>query len=516
MTRARRRQTLRRDVSLAVLHRARTERDHHEDLGCSILGPPSRPVRDAHHWLKREVQRLGAAAARRQARALVRALEARPEYRALSSGQRRAGRSVLRDEVLFPRVAETPPRVLHVRRGGLGFDVPVRPGEWAAVADLCAQLARGLSAGDARAFSKSGAAGTVLAELAGAGWLEAHSPASAPDGFTFVGHHTTLLRDGGSSVLIDPYFRPMSEVDLPTFPALQGRDLGPIDAVCITHSHGDHLHLGSLLTLPRDTRIFVPPVERESLFSTDCVARLEQLGFTRVEALPWFSSRRVGALTVQALPFFGEQPTDGEGVYPGLFNVGSTWVVRGPRRSAAFLADAGADVRGSMAEVCRLAARGGPVEVLFCGVRGFRLEPIFFGFTTLDAYLVNVPADALTRPQQLMAGPREALAWARALGASALVPCADGGAPWYWREGMGPRYPGYPGLPVDGASWQEENPDADPFPERVALARRRGDPEVLLLRPGERVVPGAPARPLLGQRWPFGEPPPLQAARRAR
>ena len=55
------------------------------------------------------------------------------------------------------------------------------------------------------------------------------------------------------------------------------------EGVAITefpHAHGDHFHLGSLLQLPRDTRIFVPFVERESLFSTDCVLRLNQLGFT--------------------------------------------------------------------------------------------------------------------------------------------------------------------------------------------------------------------------------------------
>ena len=107
------------------------------------------------------------------------------------------------------------------------------------------------------------------------------------------------------------------------------------------------------------------------------------------------------------------------------------------------------------------------MDVLFCGVRGFRLAPIFFGFTTLDAFLVNVPRGALTKPQQLMAGPEEALRYGELLGARYVVPCADGGAPWYWREGMGPRYEGYPGEPVSGASLMDENPDADPYPERL-------------------------------------------------
>ena len=157
-------------------------------------------------------------------------------------------------------------------------------------------------------------------------------------------------------------------------------------------------------------------------------------------------------MQVRALPFYGEQPTDEEGLYPGLFNEGNTWLVRAPGFSAAFFADAGHDVRGDMRDVCRAVRKEAPVDVLFCGIRGFRLKPLFYGFTTLEAFLVNVPLQALTRPQRLMAGPEEALEYGRLLGARDVVPCADGGAPWYWREGMGPRYPGYPGEPVGGAS----------------------------------------------------------------
>jgi L-ascorbate metabolism protein UlaG (beta-lactamase superfamily) len=286
-----------------------------------------------------------------------------------------------------------------------------------------------------------------------------------------------------------------------------------VDAVLITHSHGDHFHLGSLLQLPRDTRIFVPAVERESLFSTDCVLRLTQLGFTRVEPLRWGEERQVGDVTVRALPFHGEQPTDEAGLYPELFNEGNTWLVRSPGFSAAFFADAGHDVRGDMRGVCRRIRQESPVDVLFCGVRGFRLKPLFFGFTTLDAFLVDVPIASLTRPQQLMAGPEEALEFGELIGARYVVPCADGGAPWYWREGMGPRYPGYPGEPVSGASTLDENPDADPYPERLEQIRREqgSGPRALLLRPGEGMHwRGRKAPEIVRHRrftWPFGDPP---------
>lgn len=504
--------TLQRGVSLAVLASARSEAEHHEDLGCSIQGPASRPVRRAHVALKRQLAALGPERALREARPLVRWLEETPRYAALCEGRkRRQGRRVLRHEVLFPDASRHRPRVLHLRQEQLGLDFPVARGAWPAISELFATLARGASRAELRALAAVPSVGELITDMAGAGWLVPHEgPVQVPEpGALFVGHNTVLVAGREGRVLVDPYFRPMSGIDPPGYQPMHPRDLGPVDAVLITHSHGDHFHLGSLLQLPRDTRIFVPAVERESLFSTDCVLRLTQLGFTRVEPLHWGEERQVGDLTVRALPFHGEQPTDGQGLYPDLFNEGNTWLVRAPGFSAAFFADAGHDVRGDMRAVCRRVRREGPVDVLFCGVRGFKLKPLFFGFTTLDAFLVDVPEEALTRPQQLMAGPEEALEFGELLGARYVVPCADGGAPWYWREGMGPRYPGYPGEPVSGASTLDENPDADPYPERLEEIRReaRKGPQALLLRPGEALHwRGRKAPEVIRQRgflWPF-------------
>src|SRR5205823_2978303 len=92
-------------------------------------------------------------------------------------------------------------------------------------------------------------------------------------------------------------------------------------------------------------------------------------------------------------------------------------------------------------------------------------------------------------------------------GARWLVPYADGGAPWHWNVGLGPR--------LDGTG--SENPGFDPFPERLADARRTrvvapdgsttGSPvEVLLLRPGDSVVDprgGARRARVAGHGWPY-------------
>ncbi len=497
---------LARGVSLCVLTRARTEQDRHEDLGCSIQGPVSRKIRRAHAPLKQVLARLGPEAARTQARELVRWLEQTPGYAQLCRpGARRAGRRPLREEVLFPDPARTPPRVLHVRKGELGLDVAVPKGGWPELVDLLAALTDGLTS-----LPRSG----WLAELCGAlkqvrGLIPHEGPVRvAPDSVLHVGHNTFLVAGARGRVLVDPYFRPSSPVDLPAYQPLQAADLGRVDAVVITHSHGDHFHLGSLAQLPRTTRVFVPHVTRESLLATDCALRLEALGFVRVERLRWGEARDVEDVRVEALPFYGEQPTGGRGVYEGLFNEGNTWRLATPRLSCAFFADAGRDVRGDMEDVCRRLA---PTQLLFCGIRGFRLRPIHYGFSTLDAYLANVPEAALTEPQQLMADAAEALRYGGLMGAQAVVPCADGGAPWYWREGMGPWYPGYPGVPVEGASALAENPDADPYPERLAQERRRGRgsrlPAALVQRPGSvlHLNRGVPrVRALEGLEWPFG------------
>ncbi len=78
------------------------------------------------------------------------------------------------------------------------------------------------------------------------------------DRLFYIGHATTLLRLGDSSILTDP---------------MLGRWLGPLrrqgaepppelpripDLVVISHLHRDHLHLRSLRRLPRSTPLVVP------------------------------------------------------------------------------------------------------------------------------------------------------------------------------------------------------------------------------------------------------------------
>ena len=481
-------------VSLSVLATAASEREHHEEFGCGLQGPASRAVRRAIAPLSAKIRKLGKAGALAEAESLVAWLEDTPRYRALCrSGKKVKGRRPLRDAVLHPDPEATKPRVLHLRRAEHGIDFALRPKEWPAVADFVEALRAGTTRDSLGTMLRST---PVLAELLGeleaAGWLSKwREPIGLPpgDSVLFVGHNTALVASKQARVLVDPWFRPAHPTDLPDYYPMQPADVGDVDAICITHAHGDHFHAGSLLAFGRHTPILVPAVERETLLATDLAARLRALGFTNVVPTAWWERRTIGDLEIEALPFYGEQPSAAEPVYADQWNQGNTYVLRTPTLSAAFFADTGRDARGSMLEACRRVRKRGAVDLLFTGIRGFRLHPIFFGFTTLDAFLTNVPLEEMTKPQQLMTDAEAALELGAALGARYVVPYADGGAPWYWREGMGPTYVGFPALPgwKPAPQTPAEDPDSDPFPERLVAARaaRKSGPEALVLRPGD-------------------------------
>lgn len=74
---------------------------------------------------------------------------------------------------------------------------------------------------------------------------------------TYVGHATVLIEMDGVRILTDPLFRKFigpirRQVPVPPL------DDKPIDAVLISHLHGDHLDLPSLRRLGPDTELIVP------------------------------------------------------------------------------------------------------------------------------------------------------------------------------------------------------------------------------------------------------------------
>ena len=132
-----------------------------------------------------------------------------------------------------------------------------------------------------------------------------------PASLTFIGTATTLLRLGTFTVLTDPNFLHRGQRAYLgkglwsrrlTEPAMQPADLPPLDAVVLSHLHGDHFDRVARAELSR----------RQPVVTTVPAARtLERWGFTTAGLSTWEEHRlerpAVGdapeeTLTVQALP----------------------------------------------------------------------------------------------------------------------------------------------------------------------------------------------------------------------
>jgi L-ascorbate metabolism protein UlaG (beta-lactamase superfamily) len=124
---------------------------------------------------------------------------------------------------------------------------------------------------------------------------------------TFIGNATTLLQHSGFTVLTDPNFLHRGERAYlgkglwsrrRTQPALQVHELPPIDAVVLSHLHGDHFDRRARRGLPKRTPIV----------TTRAAARTLRLwGFENAVALETWQSHTLrkddGArLTVTAVP----------------------------------------------------------------------------------------------------------------------------------------------------------------------------------------------------------------------
>ncbi len=329
---------------------------------------------------------------------------------------------------------------------------------------------------------RNAAAANMWDTLHELGALEAPRPRAQPvqDGVTLVGHATVAVQHQGTQILVDPFLLPPSADDPAGVRPHTACDLQP-DAVFITHSHPDHYDLATLLRLGRDVPIVVPETPRESLLATDMQHRLQQLGFRAVRTLAWHDATTVGPLRVVALPFFGEQPSRGAMLHPSARNQGNTYVVEAAGRRIALLADAGQDAAGSTVEMAAAAHRThGAVDLLFGGFRGWRVQPIRYLFSSVARYLLFVPPEDRTRWQQIMNDAADLVTTGLAWGASAVVPYANGGAPWFERIGLGPQT----------STDHPDDPRVDPPVEAVAQAfeaRPVGDMRLLSLDAGQCV-----------------------------
>jgi L-ascorbate metabolism protein UlaG (beta-lactamase superfamily) len=427
---------------------------------------------------------------------------------------RQDGTWELHPSVCFPDAARTRPRWLVFRTPGESgpLRLMLDDADWAWVHDLVAKLS--VSGVDDSGPHLDVNKRTVLDSLRAFEMLDepvvdvdddqTGLPTGRPS-ITFVGHNTVVVQSQRSRVIVDPLFFAATPDNPSTYQPLTPADIGSVDAVLVTHSHPDHFDPASLLRFPARTPVVVPRVERESLLCVDMALRLGELGFTDVRQLAWGSSISIGDVEVNALPFYGEQPSIGEVLHPEVRNWGCTYVVATPTFTVALLADAGRDHLGDIGDVAASwSERAGPVDVVFSGYRGWETQPVQLLFSSVAPYLLFVPPSIWGVRQRLMNNAVDAADVAGRMGARYLVPYADGGAPWHWDAGLGPRLDGH-GV---------EDVDFDPFPHRVVDAvRARAHTtsgtalEALLLHPGDTLVDVA-ATPRVatidGHAWPYG------------
>ncbi len=209
-------------------------------------------------------------------------------------------------------------------------------------------------------------------------------------------HASLLICSESTSILIDPidHHSRLPCIDQVPLPSKKEK----VDAILVTHSHGDHWHLPSILSRVGENRsipIVVPQVSQKNILCpTDFKTEL-QLSKQKFIQPAWNTTVVIGDIEIDILPFYGEQPTvDQKGVFKSVRNWGNCFRINTPEFSAIVLADSGQDPDGSMLEeIEKSVDKRGPADiVLSCG-RNFQ-SPFYAG---LGQYWSSLPWEQLQR-----------------------------------------------------------------------------------------------------------------------
>ena len=201
---------------------------------------------------------------------------------------------------------------------------------------------------------------------------------------------------GGSRLLFDPIFRSPLLHCATDVPAPEPG----VAAAFVTHSHSDHFDLATLDYLAAEgATTYVPPVPRHSVLAEDMHGALALCGLPG-EVREWGSLTKINDITVETLPFFGEQPS--ARVSPAeadIRNWGNCYRVDTADFSALILADSGTDPSGSMlTAISDSVRRRGPIDIVLGCLRDFYLP---FEVDGLAHYYAVLPVSGLRRDHEL-------------------------------------------------------------------------------------------------------------------
>jgi L-ascorbate metabolism protein UlaG (beta-lactamase superfamily) len=185
---------------------------------------------------------------------------------------------------------------------------------------------------------------------------------------TLVGGPTAVFAFGGERWLTDPTFSPPGEyaggLTKTTGPALGPEQVGPIDAVLVSHDHhSDNLDPGGREFLPQAGRVLTT------------VAGSERLGGNATGLDPW-STVQVGGVDVMAVPALHGPPGSEEVTGPVIGFVLSDGTTR--------LYVSGDNAATSVVE--EIAQRAGPIDVALLFAGAVQLSQRFDGaYLTLSS-----------------------------------------------------------------------------------------------------------------------------------
>jgi L-ascorbate metabolism protein UlaG (beta-lactamase superfamily) len=129
-----------------------------------------------------------------------------------------------------------------------------------------------------------------------------NNPGSLAPSITFVGHATLLIETSGLRILTDPWmFARDKHIDRSPYP-ITFEDLPPLDLICISHRHGDHMNLPTLMRLPKTVPVIVPRIENPTVHNRSLDRTVLGLGFQEVISLRVWESFTLKDVTITRTP----------------------------------------------------------------------------------------------------------------------------------------------------------------------------------------------------------------------